>query len=215
MRDELQRYLDGELSRDELPDELLAEADRWDDVLTSARSLDPGAGADAPPWLRARIREAVAEARPPGTPWWQEAWGWLTRPRTIRISPLGSAAALAAVVAAVLLLVPGAPGTGGNGPPVEASGRVAVQFTLEAPEARSVSLAGDFSGWEPAAQLTDADGDGIWTGRFVLPPGVHQYMFVVNGEEWVTDPRAERYVDDGFGRRNAVLALAPAGDQPS
>jgi len=39
-------------------------------------------------------------------------------------------------------------------------------------------------------------------------PGVHEYMFIVNGDTWVTDPRADRYVDDGFGNRNAVLAVA-------
>jgi hypothetical protein len=34
-------------------------------------------------------------------------------------------------------------------------------------------------------------------------------MFVVDGEVWVTDPRAERYVDDGFGMRNALIAVQP------
>ena len=32
-------------------------------------------------------------------------------------------------------------------------------------------------------------------------------LFVVNGSRWVTDPRATRYSDDGFGNRNAVLAV--------
>jgi hypothetical protein len=33
-------------------------------------------------------------------------------------------------------------------------------------------------------------------------------MFVVDGEKWITDPQADRYVDDGFGMRNAVLSIA-------
>ena len=42
-----------------------------------------------------------------------------------------------------------------------------------------------------------------------IQPGVHKYMFVIDGTEWVTDPDAERYAEDGFGNRNAVLAVTP------
>jgi len=39
-------------------------------------------------------------------------------------------------------------------------------------------------------------------------PGVHGYMFLIDGTKWQTDPRADRYQEDGFGNRNAVLAVA-------
>jgi len=39
-----------------------------------------------------------------------------------------------------------------------------------------------------------------------LPPGQHQYAFVVDGTRWVPDPTAPA-IDDGFGRRNSVLTL--------
>ena len=32
-------------------------------------------------------------------------------------------------------------------------------------------------------------------------------MFLVDGETWITDPHAERYVEDGYGNRNAVIAI--------
>ncbi len=48
---------------------------------------------------------------------------------------------------------------------------------------------------------------GIWTGRIPITPGLHEYMFVIDGTDWVTDPRAQRYSDDGFGNRNAILAV--------
>ncbi len=35
-------------------------------------------------------------------------------------------------------------------------------------------------------------------------------MFVVDGE-WVTDPQADRYVDDGFGNRNALIEVPTNG----
>jgi 1,4-alpha-glucan branching enzyme len=85
---------------------------------------------------------------------------------------------------------------------------VYVQFMLDAPGASSVSVAGDFSEWEPSFTLEDVDGDGVWTGRVPVQPGVHTYMFLIDGTEWRTDPRADRYRDDGFGNRNAVLAVA-------
>jgi hypothetical protein len=37
--------------------------------------------------------------------------------------------------------------------------------------------------------------------------GEHRYMFVKNGENWVTDPLAAIQQDDGFGNKNAVIYL--------
>jgi 1,4-alpha-glucan branching enzyme len=108
--------------------------------------------------------------------------------------------------------MPGSDGADGSGPanasvnPTESV--VYVQFMLDAPGASSVSVAGDFSEWEPSFTLEDVDGDGVWTGRVPVQPGVHTYMFLIDGTEWRTDPRADRYRDDGFGNRNAVLAVA-------
>jgi len=85
---------------------------------------------------------------------------------------------------------------------------VYVQFELKAPGARSVAVGGDFDDWSGASPLEDPDGDGIWTGRVAVRPGVYTYMFLVDGSDWVTDPEANRYTDDGFGNRNAVLAVA-------
>jgi 1,4-alpha-glucan branching enzyme len=84
---------------------------------------------------------------------------------------------------------------------------VFVQFRVEAIGAESVAIAGDFTGWAPEHDLEDLNGDGIWTGRVPVRPGVHSYMFVIDGSNWITDPHAERYLEDGFGNRNAVLAV--------
>jgi 1,4-alpha-glucan branching enzyme len=88
---------------------------------------------------------------------------------------------------------------------------VYVQFILEAPAATSVAVAGDFSGWEPAFALEDPDGDGVWSARVPVRPGVHAYMFLIDETSWETDPNAGRYQDDGFGNRNAVLAVGASG----
>jgi 1,4-alpha-glucan branching enzyme len=101
-------------------------------------------------------------------------------------------------------------GAGGTGPaPVGAEpGQVYVQFVIAAPGARSVALAGDFSEWSPSIELSDADLDGVWSARVALEPGVHEYMFVIDGSEWRPDPNSLSYTDDGFGQRNSVLAVS-------
>ncbi len=71
----------------------------------------------------------------------------------------------------------------------------------------SVAVAGDFNGWDPQATPL-RQRDGIWTAVLLLPPGDHEYMFVLDGKEWRTDPLALQTRDDGFGRRNAVLDLS-------
>jgi 1,4-alpha-glucan branching enzyme len=76
---------------------------------------------------------------------------------------------------------------------------------------------GSFNDWSRGMlHLNDDDGDGVWHGAAVLPAGQHEYMFVVDGERWVPDPLAGRYVDDGFGagQQNSVLIVRPAAAQP-
>jgi 1,4-alpha-glucan branching enzyme len=84
---------------------------------------------------------------------------------------------------------------------------VTVRFVLVAPGARQVSLAGTFNRWDPSATPLVRSGTAdTWVATLALPPGEHQYAFVVDGARWVPDPAAPA-VDDGFGRRNSVLTL--------
>jgi len=72
--------------------------------------------------------------------------------------------------------------------------------------AESVSIAGTFNGWKSNATPM-REKSGVWSAILVLPPGSYEYMFVEDGERWVTDPLAPQTRDDGFGGRNAVLDL--------
>ena len=49
----------------------------------------------------------------------------------------------------------------------------------------SVAVAGDFTDWQPSFTLDDPDGDGVWSGRIPVRPGVHAYMFLVDEREWI------------------------------
>lgn len=211
MNDDLHRHLDGELERASLSELGQAEAEAWDRLLHTYRVEAPSGA--APPWLEDRVMAEIGALPTPG--WARRTLDWALEPRQVRISPLGLGLAAAAVVALLFVRaafpgssppIPGPQATGGTSP--EATPVVYVQFSVEAPGARSVAVGGDFDGWEGVNTLADPDGDGIWSGRVAVRPGVYAYMFLLDGSTWVTDPLAERYAEDGFGNRNAVLAVA-------
>jgi len=205
----LQAYLDGELRLEDLPAALRERAGEWDRLLGEvARSAPAGAplGFDRQVMeaIRSEIRGEVPAESDGRTsrPAWLE---WAIRPRSVRVSPI---AALAMAAALALVVIRPWNGTDAAGPEVGVDGRVFVQFVVEAEGARSVQLAGDFSDWQPLVELADPDGDGIWSGRVPLEPGVHEYMFVIDGTEWMADPNAAGSRDDGFGRKNSLLAVS-------
>jgi 1,4-alpha-glucan branching enzyme len=122
-----------------------------------------------------------------------------------------AALALAASLA-LLMLVPGEQPVAPTAAVNPAPAQVVTRFVLIAPEAASVHLTGDFVSWSrEGIALEDPRGTGIWTTDVTLPPGVYQYTFVVNGTEWVPDPRAVSQVDDGFGQVNSVV-IVPGGE---
>jgi len=83
-----------------------------------------------------------------------------------------------------------------------------IRFVYFDDEAESMAVAGDFSEWEPIELNQErVDGITVWTGLISVPRGEQRYMFIKDGEEWVTDPLAELQRDDGFGNQNAVLIL--------
>jgi hypothetical protein len=127
----------------------------------------------------------------------------------------GGAAALrpAAALAAITLVIGFALGTlvATRGPAATdaAAPQLFVRFQVEAAGASDVRLAGSFTGWEPRFELTPLD-DGQWTVTVPLEPGVHDYVFVLDGERYMIDPHAAR-VSDGFGGYSSRLALLAPG----
>ncbi|MCF7918833.1 MAG: alpha-glucosidase C-terminal domain-containing protein [Candidatus Cloacimonetes bacterium] len=71
-----------------------------------------------------------------------------------------------------------------------------------------VYLAGSMNDWnQKRDMMTDADGDGVYEVTKLLKGAEYTYKFVVNGSEWVTDPNAVSFVDDGFGGQNSVIVV--------
>lgn len=73
----------------------------------------------------------------------------------------------------------------------------------------SVSLAGSFNNWDRGAHPMKKSSDGkTWSLSLRLKPDRYHYKFVLNGENWVTDPAAKSE-DDGNGNQNSILLLLP------
>jgi hypothetical protein len=216
MHPDLQRFLDGELLRESLSPDLQRQADEFELATRLVARANPG----APAWLENRIMVALPAAAPVSV--WQRMTSWLVEPKPIRLRPATAMFAMAAAVAAISILpnedaqLP-APAVGtSNATLVTASSPIFVQFVLRDANAKSVAVSGDFNDWQQnGVALRDSDGDGVWTGLIALRPGLHKYMFVVDGQTWMTDPEADRYVDDGFGMRNAVITVAPPAPRAS
>lgn len=79
-----------------------------------------------------------------------------------------------------------------------------VRFQLPAGDAERVALAGTFTDWEPRAMRRSGD---RWILELVLEPGLHQFVFLLDGDRWYVPDHAPGIVDDGWGRRNASLVI--------
>jgi hypothetical protein len=79
---------------------------------------------------------------------------------------------------------------------------VVVRFRM--PGARSVSLAGDWNAWQPAALRPL--GDDVWEGALALRRGVYHFNLLVDGTDWVV-PNGVATVPDGLGGMAAVLVV--------
>ncbi|MGH7464731.1 MAG: glycogen-binding domain-containing protein [Longimicrobiales bacterium] len=213
MDDRIQRALDGELPRDQLtPAEAteLAAAEAGIGAVLHAVPVEPLP--DLAPAVmrrieelesrRASVAETAAAASPEQAPI-RSLFAWIWKPRPISIGWRPAYGFAAAAVLALTVMI------GRETAPVpHDSQQVLTQFLLNAPDAQQVTLAGDFTEWQPAYTLTRSE-PGVWTVVVPLDPGIHNYAFVVDGEQWVPDPNAPA-VDDGFGGLNSRLAvLAP------
>jgi len=207
----VKQLLDGELSLAELPPELRAEG------AEALRLI--GAVDRRPVVLSAALDDRVmAVVRQHAASRTRRAWHWLTAPRDVelrlRLRPVVWAGALAIAAGVALLLLGRVPASAPVPASVARSGArdsVFVRFVLYAPGARHVAVAGTFNQWDlNAAPLARAGSSGVWTTTLALPVGQHQYAFVVDGERWVADPAAPA-IDDGFGRRNSMVAVTLRG----
>ena len=104
------------------------------------------------------------------------------------------------------LTAPSSPESASAEAPVAVEALTPVRLVYHAEDASTVGVAGSWNSWQPEPMQV-AQEDGLFYTVVALPPGQHEYMFVIDGEQWASDPTAVLTRDDGFGQKNAVLQI--------
>ncbi|MGB7573470.1 MAG: isoamylase early set domain-containing protein [Thermodesulfobacteriota bacterium] len=77
------------------------------------------------------------------------------------------------------------------------------EFSLLAPSAQSVFLAGDFNQWDLSSHPLKGDKNRMWRISLNLNPGQYEYRFFVDSE-WQNDPGCPTCVENPFRTLNCV-----------
>lgn len=82
-----------------------------------------------------------------------------------------------------------------------------VNFFCVAPEAREVSIVGDFNEWNPASHPMQRSPDGNWLGQVELGHGHFRYCFLVDGVRTL-DPRAQGVSRNEKNERVSLMSVS-------
>ncbi|WP_319583614.1 glycogen-binding domain-containing protein [uncultured Pseudodesulfovibrio sp.] len=170
-----------------------------EDIIIHAVQTSPEV--EPPVDLTRRIMSRLEPKRPP---FWTRLRLWLLRPKVLTVRPITAIPALVMAMAllAVVYVI--------DNKPLENSGpRLAtVRFIMHDADmhARNVSVIGSFNNWRADRSVMWYSRDAqAWILEAQLPPGDHEYLFLVNGKQLVPDPDAPMTSDDGFGNRNSIV----------
>lgn len=204
MSNRIDDYLDGTLDGDQLTRRERDDADAAREAIDRyraflARKPAPDLTAD----VMGRIAALECRPDPAVQNWWRRLVAGCWAPRQVAIRPMYALLTVAAGAALVWFMV-----ANNVSHPSSArleSPQVFVQFRLNTLEATRVQLAGSFTRWQPVYDLRQTS-PGIWTAIVPLAEGVHDYSFIVDGDQWVVDPYSP-HVSDGFGGANSRMTL--------
>lgn len=228
----LRKYLDGELSGEEEREALymIAESPEMREMLSFERSVrstisktEAHDQPEVPDGFTDRVMYSIeqAEQPEPNISLTEQIKSWIQRlwvPKEIQLRPVYGVAA--AMILTIFILTPfyfdaSKEVRQSKNNMQESVQQVAhsqdqvwVRFVYIDENAQSIEVAGDFNGWKPIAlDKKEVNGEQVWTGLVSMDRGEHRYMFVKDGEKWVTDPMAPMQREDGFGNKNAVIYL--------
>ena len=83
----------------------------------------------------------------------------------------------------------------------------AVNFICHAPQAKSVTLVGDFNEWRPGATPMKQMPDRSWLLTLELKHGHHRYAFLVDGV-LTLDPHAQGITRNDKGERVSLVPVS-------
>ncbi len=73
-------------------------------------------------------------------------------------------------------------------------------------QAKSVSLCGDFNGWDPAKHPMKRKKGGGFSVTVSLNPGKqYRFRYLLDGKKWENDWAADRYLPNSFGSEDSVI----------
>lgn len=213
IKEYIEDYLEGRLSL-----EMAAQIDKhlascpdcqkelkgWQELFQELDSLSLAYESPSSEFTKKVMQKIAEQESRPVESWWEKMHHLLTIPHL----PLKWVAALGMILAIVLfgynvIFTPDTQYCPGS------LAEITFSMRADASQVQSIAIVGDFNDWDPHRDLlTDDNNDGIWTVTLKLKPGRYEYMFIIDGEKWVPDPKAYRYVSDGFGNKNAVIEIS-------
>lgn len=86
-----------------------------------------------------------------------------------------------------------------------ANDKTQVTFALPRdPATETACVCGDWDDWQPKHTMHQENGD--WKYILELESGKeYQFRYLVNGEQWLNDPNADKHVPNPFGSENFVV----------
>lgn len=82
-----------------------------------------------------------------------------------------------------------------------------ILFRIYKPDARIISLVGDFNCWNPENDLMKKGYDGIWRLEKRLAPGTYRYKYVIDGE-WLPDTFNQNSASDSTGDICSLIKIS-------
>lgn len=190
--------------------------DELDNLLRDTLKAEVAASAERLIDLEERIIMELGERRP-RLRWFQWLAQLLAPTRGVRIGQIAVVGATAAIFLFVGLSLSDRILPNRDTPQLSlqrvgaVDGTQEVVFVWPAPlDAKTVAVVGNFNAWE-GTDLSDPDGDGIWTTSIPLSPGRYEYAFIVDGRWQGHDPRADEVIQS-FGSYSSVRYIGRGGD---
>lgn len=78
------------------------------------------------------------------------------------------------------------------------------RFQISLPDAKLVTLVGDFNGWDASTNPMKKDSKGNWKTKVKLPKGENQFRYLVDGKEWYNDAECST-VQNSYRSENSVI----------
>ena len=84
------------------------------------------------------------------------------------------------------------------------SGKKWVKFEFNAHPKSEVFVAGTFNDWNDRKMKLKEEDAGVYQTSLLVPPGRHEYKFIVDGR-WCPDPNCGERVSNALGSQNSVI----------